>query len=465
MSLLQRVEDYTQDMIETLKSLIAIPSIKDLPADNAPFGREIGRSLESVLTWGEAEGFRAENLSGYAGDLEFGAGDETVGVLLHLDVVPPGDGWTYSPFSGVLEDGRIYGRGAVDDKGPAVAVMYALKALKDENIRLKRKVRLIFGCDEESGWACMEHYFQQKKRPDFGFAPDGDFPLINCEKGLMGIVLRGEPPTGSDSEPQIKWIKGGTRRNIVPDSAEAALTVTSPSLRSSLLHRLQELAKETPWISVSEMKDQVIIGAKGKSAHGSTPDQGKNAIIRLARFLTSLEIRGRLWDLIQFIAEKIGADTDGSGLGIASRDEVSGALTMNLGVVEISQDSIRMELDIRYPLCSKDSQLLSIIEEKTRPFGLAPSASHILPPHYLSVDHPLIRSLLQVYQGETGDYSAPLSIGGRTYAMTLGNAVAFGPRFPGRPELAHQKDEYISVADLKSCARIYAQTLYRLATE
>src|SRR5690554_601263 len=178
-------------MILRLRELIAIPSVKSSPAGpGAPFGLEMARALEYVLAWGEKEGFRTQNFSGYAGHLEYGEGEEDLGVLLHLDVVPAGAGWQYPPFQGSRMGDRIYGRGAVDDKGPVVAVLYALKALKEAGVQPDRKIRVIFGCDEESGWKCMEHYFQKAPKPAFGFVPDADFPLIHCEKGFVALTLQ-----------------------------------------------------------------------------------------------------------------------------------------------------------------------------------------------------------------------------------------------------------------------------------
>lgn len=465
MKFLEKIDGYMAEMIQTAQELIAIPSVKAQPAgDGAPFGREIARALDYVLDWGARNGFRGKNLSGYAGHLEYGEGDGTVGVLVHLDVVPAGEGWTYPSFGGEIHDDRIYGRGAVDDKGPTVAVLYALKALKDENVRLKKKIRVIFGCDEESGWACMDHYFSCEEKPECGFSPDADFPLINCEKGRLELTLSGKLP--ADPHSPLKKMQGGTRSNVVPDSAEAVLAFNDSSRTNTFSRMVKERAARQPYIKVMENNSELIVRAEGKSAHASLPHLGENAITRLAAFLSGLGIKGeKTAELINFIAGKIGAGTDGAGLGIDCRDEISGQLTLNLGVIEFDGEKVRLEVDIRYPLCTDEEKIIAAVENHLGPVGLDIAVPHRLKPHYLPAENPLVKKLLKAYREETGDDSPPVSIGGRTYAATLGNGVAFGPGFPGRPEMAHQKDEYFSLADLKLCARIYTRALYELAAE
>lgn len=458
MAFKKRIAHYEEEMVKTLKELIAIPSVKSEPAGpGAPFGREIARALEYVLAWGEKNGFVAENFSGYAGHLEYGEGKETVGVLLHLDVVPAGEGWQYPPFEGIKINNRVYGRGAVDDKGPVTAVLYALKALKEEGVKPARKIRVIFGCDEESNWECMEHYFQQVEKPACGFAPDGDFPLINCEKGFLGLLLQTTAlPAGEG--PVVKRLRGGTRLNVVPEEAEALLVADDPQVFSLM----QEKAAGDGRISVHKSGTEIMVKVKGKSAHASLPHLGENAVVHLLQFLAALEWKGGRWDLIRLLAEKF-AGYNGEGLGIACRDERSGALTLNLGTIDFSGDKGQLEVDIRYPLCTDEKRITGAIEEKLAGTGFTLTKLREVPPHYLPVESPLVRTLLAVYREETGDCRPPLAIGGRTYAVALGNGVAFGPNLPGREKLAHQKDEYISVPDLLLCARIYADAMYRLA--
>jgi succinyl-diaminopimelate desuccinylase len=465
MDFLDRIQQKKAEMITTLQELLAIPSVEADPAGpDAPFGREIARALEYVLAWGERHGFTTKNLSGYAGHLEYGTGDELVGVLVHLDVVPAGEGWRYPPFSGTVADGKIYGRGANDDKGPAVAVMYALKALKDSGVKLGKKIRIIFGCDEESGWQCMKHYFKHERKPDYGFTPDACFPLINSEKGQMALKFEGDATVDGDGV-VLQVFTGGTRRNVVPEHAEAVLLF--PDHEGLERGKAAILAQGIDGIEafVLPEKNQLKVSAQGVSAHGSTPEQGDNAVTKLAQALAPVEGGGSAWAAVRFIRERFGRETNGRGLGINCQDEVSGALTLNLGVVRTEGGKIWMEVDIRSPQSADHETMKEKIAAHLPPYGLEIVESSMMAPHYLPADHHLVQVLLQVYREETGDMSPPVATGGRTYAMTLGNGVAFGPGFPGQPETAHQKDEYIAVEDLMRCTRIYAKALYALAKE
>ncbi|HEY8391513.1 MAG TPA: dipeptidase PepV [Capillibacterium sp.] len=465
MDYLDRIAQEQEAMIKTLQELIAIPSVKGGPVvEGAPFGPEIARALNYVLAWGERHGFATKNLSGYAGHLEYGSGEQTVGVLVHLDVVPAGEGWSYPPFAGKVADGKVYGRGAEDDKGPAVAVMYALKAIKESGVKLGKKIRIIFGCDEESGWRCMDHYFKHEKKPDYGFTPDAMFPLINSEKGQLALVLEGErKPAGNG--PVLLMITGGTRRNIVPEKAEAV--VGFPDTEALRRGKAAILAQKFKGVSVTEDPEQnrLQVTAQGVPAHGSMPEQGENAITKLALALTPVAGEGGFWAIIRFLRDCLLDGTDGGKLGIACRDEVSGALTINLGVIRTEGAQIRMELDIRAPHAADLEQMKERIAAQISRYGLKIAESSRMAPHYLPEDNWLVQVLLGVYREETGDLSKPVATGGRTYAVTLGNGVAFGPVFPGHPELAHQKDEYVAIKDLMACARIYGKALYRLARE
>lgn len=288
----QRLKATEGAMVDFLQKLIQIPSVRaEAAGPGAPFGENLRKALETVLAWGEQEGFRTRNVRGYAGHIEYGEGDATVGVLVHLDVVPAGEGWTYPPFAAVIEDGRIYGRGAVDDKGPTAAVLFALKALKDQGVPLRRKIRVIFGCDEESNWECMEEYFKVEPRPAMGFTPDADFPLVYSEKGMLAVALTGSLPAG-DAPVCLEAVTGGMRRNIVPEYAEAVLGFTDPSLRESVRQKLQAAGEEIGHIQLEGAGDTLKIKATGRAAHASQPQLGENAIGRLVLALNSLELSG-----------------------------------------------------------------------------------------------------------------------------------------------------------------------------
>ncbi|MFY9175978.1 MAG: Sapep family Mn(2+)-dependent dipeptidase [Caldicoprobacterales bacterium] len=428
------IDIYKDKLIKSTQELIAIPSKKAEPKEGMPFGEEINRALVYALKRGEELGFLVGNVDGYAGFIEFGQGSETLGILAHLDVVPEGEGWTYPPFGGEIHDNKIYGRGAIDDKGPAMAALFAMKAVMESDVPVNKKVRLILGTDEESGWEDMDYYFKNQPMPDFGITPDANYPVIHAEKGIVHIELYKKFDSLSSDKSSIVSIKGGSRANMVPDSCTCYL------------------------------KDQEEpLTTEGVSAHASTPDKGQNAISKMLDLLTSKELGDS--DIDKFVADLnrlMGYDTTGEGLGINYSDDVSGSLTLNLGVIDVDRERGSAIIDIRFPVKYTTEEILSAIEERLNNTGIAVRVIHCQHPLYVPKDHFLVKTLSRVYREQTGQDVEPLAIGGGTYARALKTGVAFGAVFPGKAELAHQKDEYIEIDDLILNAKIYAHAIAEL---
>lgn len=434
MALDKIIDIYKDKLIKSTQELIAIPSVKGEAKQGMPFGEEINRALEHALKIGEKLGFLVGNVDGYAGFIEFGQGSETLGILAHLDVVPPGDGWTYPPFGGQIHDNKIYGRGAIDDKGPAMAALFAMKAVMEAGVPVNKKVRLILGTDEESGWEDMDYYFKNQPMPDFGITPDANYPVIHAEKGIVHIELYKEFNSESADKSPIVSIKGGSRANMVPDSCICYLK-----------------DKEKP------------LNVEGVSAHASMPEKGQNAIAKMLDLLNSRGLGDN--DIDNFVIDLnrlIGFDTTGEGLGINLSDDVSGNLTLNLGVIDIDRNRGRAIIDIRFPVKYSQEEIMDVIEQRLNNTGIEAKVLHGQDPLYVPKDHFLVKTLSRVYKEQTGQDLEPMAIGGGTYARALKTGVAFGAVFPGKPELAHQKDEYIEIDDLILNAKIYAHAIAEL---
>lgn len=462
MSVEDRVATYQGEMIEFLQKLIRIPSVRGEAAPEAPFGPEVKEALQTTLAWAEKEGFKTRNVRGYAGHIEYGDGPETLGVLVHLDVVPAGEGWVHPPFGAEIHEGRIFGRGVTDDKGPAVAALYALKALKEEGIPLRRKIRIILGCDEESRWECMDAYFEEEPRPTLGFTPDAVFPLVFSEKGRLGLIFEGKVLSDLKGT-RLTRLEGGSRANVVPDQATAFIQAEGSDLQRLLDIFATEIT-ERDTVEWSKHEAGIQLTAHGRAAHASMPHLGDNALAKLIALLSRLGLKGGAWEIVNLLAKGFGAGFSGAGLEIAATDPVSGELTINLGVLHMDESSIRMEVDVRYPRNANGEHLAKRIRAFFAPVGIEITDMIVMPPHFVEENHPLVQTLMEAYRQETGDYSAPLAIGGRTYATVLGTAVAFGPGFPGQPDLAHQRDESMDIEDLVRCGRIYARALVGLAS-
>lgn len=461
MKLDQRIEDMRDGIIKSTQEIIRKKSVKDSPQDGMPFGREIHECFTHTLNLCEDFGFATKNIDNYGGHAEFGDGEEVVGVLVHLDVVPEGDNWTYPPYGAEIHDDKIYGRGTIDDKGPAIATLYAMKAIKESGVKLSKKIRIIFGLDEESGWEGLNYYLKHEKAPGVAFTPDADFPAINGEKGLLIFdLVKDFTNKPSSKGVRILSIKGGNRPNMVPDYCEALLASDI-----SLMEKLKDYVKENNVkLDICERDGNTIVKSYGVSAHGSLPKNGQNAVSQLILFLNTLDLSaGDASDFIKLYSDKIGMEYYGESIGCGFKDDPSGNLIFNVGVLDLTEDKVTLSINIRYPVTFTDKAVFDGIEEE-----LVNTCISIVPrehkkPIYLPKDHELIQKLMKVYRKFTGDNSEPITIGGGTYARSMDNAVAFGPLFPGQPDLAHQKDEYIGIDDLIKITKIYADALYELA--
>ncbi|MDI6705987.1 MAG: dipeptidase PepV [Bacillota bacterium] len=459
------VDGYRDDIIRSTQEIIRIKSVEEEPREGMPFGKGPNDALVYYLELAREMGFAAKNVDGYAGHVEYGEGDEIIGVLVHLDIVPEGEGWTYPPYSGHINDNRIYGRGTVDDKGPAISVLYGLKAIKDAGIKPGKRIRIIAGLDEESGWECMEHYFKHEEKPVAGFSPDAEFPIINSEKGILIFKMRKTFDRDKKGTGFIKSITGGNRPNMVPDRCEALLETSGMLTPDRIRDSLESFTKKTGYsMEFSQSNGEVLIKSFGVSAHGSTPEKGQNAISQMLGFLSELAVGDSdAESFIRFMAEKIGMEYYGESMGVGFEDEVSGKLIFNLGEIKLDGSEGELVINIRYPIMYNREQVIGGLEKTLEGTGIEITDVSDKKPLYVPEDNFMVRKLKEVYKEITGEEATLISIGGGTYARAIDNAVAFGPLFPGQPELAHQKDEYIDIDDLMTITKIYAKAMYLLA--
>lgn len=459
----QFIDENKDALIKSTQELIRIKSTEEKAVGAYPFGEGVQASLEYVLNLGQSFGFTTKNVDNYAGYIEIGEGKEMVGVLAHLDVVPEGEDWTYPPYSATIADGKLYGRGILDDKGPIMMTLYAMKALVDAGIKLNRRIRLILGTNEETHWQGIQYYMKHEEAPTMGFTPDASFPAIHGEKGIMNVLFEKEIKEQlDDGGIEILSLSGGLRANMVPESAEAR--VKSSSNFDHILEAYNQ--QHGAQLSLESLEDSIYtIKSKGISAHGSRPEAGVNAIAHLLNFLEKLDLQiGDLTNFIRFYSRFIGLEINGQSIGCGLEDKESGKLTFNPGVLSLENNKIALEVNIRYPVTFKDFIVESGIQSTLdNPFGVSCRTIHHQEPIYMPKNHQLIQTLMSVYKKYTGDPSESITIGGATYARATKNIVAFGPLLPGRAELAHQKDEFMCINDLILVTKIYATSLYELA--
>ena len=455
MNLNEAVLAKKDQMIACLQENLKIPSVQGEAVPGAPYGIEVMKSLEHALKSAEALGFDTCNVDGHMGWCEYGEGDEMVAVLGHLDVVPAGDGWSIDPYGGEIHDGKIWGRGTTDDKGPSIAALFALAAIRDTGLPIKRRIRVLLGCNEETGSADVKYYLAQGGEvPVMGFTPDGEYPVINGEKGIINATFsKSYAQTGSL---KLVSIQGGSAPNVVPSHAVAEFACGA--------ELAQKLAgTQIPSVDFTLTDNGFRVAATGISAHGSTPGLGENAIGRLVLALDQLPLEGDLASGIHFLAEKLGMETNGRSAGIYLHDDVSGELTLNWGTIRGDENSFSLKINYRYPVTFTYNDCGPAFNDAFRMAGFNLDAEAHKEKLYIPADSQLVTALMKVYQEQTGLTGEPKCIGGGTYAKSIPNLLAFGPIFPGDEVREHKPDEYIEISNLVKNTQIIAAAMYELA--
>lgn len=462
MNINKKIDEFKEDIITSTQELVRIKSVRGERGEKTPFGKGPYEALKYCLDLCDKLGLKTVNLDNYIGYAEYGEGEDYVAVLGHVDVVPEGDGWIYPPYGAEIHDEKIFGRGTMDDKGPVIASIYGLKAIKDLGLKTSKKIRIIFGTDEETGSGEeIEYYFKKEKAPVSGFTPDGEYPIINGEKGLTTFDLV-KKFNYKGQENSIKYIRGGQKANMVPDYCEAGILINDANI---VMNAAKEFVDKTGYdISVEGKDEVVVVKSRGVSAHGSLPELGKNAIMQLFAFLSELPLENSdLFRFIKFMNEHIGMEVHGESFGVSFEDEVSGKLSFNVGVIRTNEDEVRLTLNLRYPVTCKYEDMLDGLNKTLKDTGITIENMSHQKPLYFPKDHEVIRTLSKVYEEQTGEKAELLSIGGGTYAKEMPNIVAFGPIFPGEEDLDHQANEYIKIKHLIKNAKIYAHAMYELA--
>ena len=455
MNLNEAVLAHKEQMIAYLQENLRIPSVEGPAEPGAPYGAEVRRSLDHALGAARRLGFRTYQVDGHMGWCEYGDGDEMVAVLGHLDVVPAGDGWTVDPYGAEISDGKIWGRGTTDDKGPSIASLFALAALRDTGLPIQRRIRVLLGCNEETGSADVKYYLAHGGEvPVMGFTPDGEYPVINGEKGIINVTFSRQYAQTGDLK--ILSIHGGTAPNGVPAAACAKLACSK-----ELADRIAQL--KAPKIRYTATEYGIFAEAEGVSAHGSTPGQGENAIGRLMLALNTLPFEGEMAEVIRFLAETLGMEADGKSAGIYLEDSVSGGLTLNWGTLTADEQKLSMKINYRYPVTTAYEDCGPTFNEKFQKAGFVKDAEVHKAKLYIPEDSKLVQTLLKVYREHTGLEGGAKCIGGGTYAKMLPNTLAFGPIFPGDEVREHKPDEFIEIPKLMKNAQIIAAAMYEMA--
>ncbi|MEC0179099.1 dipeptidase PepV [Paenibacillus favisporus] len=473
MSWYEMAEEREEALIEDLSGLLRIDSVydPDTSGPGQPMGQGVAEALQYMLDLCAAEGFRVRNLDGYVGYAEFGpeSAENYVAVLSHLDVVPASGKWTTPPFEPSVRGGKIFARGAEDDKGPAMAAFYGLKIVKDMGLPLKHRIRLIFGTDEERTGKCMQKYNELEPAPICGFTPDADFPIVRAEKGQINTRLLFKPIEESDSsgyEYRLRLFTAGEVANSVPEGARAEVAGDAGSLSAMQKAYEDYCASEGQKGSFEIDADgqTASLSLTGKTAHGMEPQLGINAGLKLIHFLKEFSFPSGAEHYLHTVDALMYGDIYGRAFGIAMEDQITGPLTVNTGLLKYDPEGESyFHINLRYPVCGNQADILENIGVRASACGLEIEPPSLKHPHCVPDDHPMIEALQRVYEAETGQPAELLSTGGGTYAAYIANGVAFGPVFPGMANSAHQRNEHIDIDALIRSTAIYARAMHELA--
>ena len=441
------VKPYQEEMMKTLKEFIAIDSVYDENTrDEAnPFGKGVSKALQYIENLAKKDGFIVKNYDNMVVEILTNELEPNVTIMAHADVVPTGTGWPQDPFELTEEGDFLYARGVADDKGPLLSCYYGLKALRDNNLLGNYQVRFLVGGNEERGSACMEHYFQtlKKKQPTYGFSPDSAYPLTYAEKGIIGFIVRKDIDL-----PEVISIKGGVASNSVIEKCEV--------LMKEDLNFVAYLNNNDVDFSYLARGDKMILTFNGLAAHGSVPWMGKNAAMEAVKQLGNYYKNADLQLLY-----KLYSPLRGEGVNAAAHSEDMGDNSLNVGLFSLENGKLEMVVNYRHIEKVTAEQMINNVKEASKPFDV--EVAGVSPLLYFPKDHPLIKTLLRVYQEETGDLETQIiASGGGTYAKEADNIVAFGMEYPGHDPKMHGVNENTKKSYLYESMGIFAHAIIEL---
>jgi succinyl-diaminopimelate desuccinylase len=457
----QYFDTHQKELVEDVKRLVRIPSDRGAAQPGMPFGEGPVRALEAALQMAESYGFATKNYDNYVGTADLGPSEAGLDILAHLDVVPVANNWTVcDPFEPVELDGNLYGRGTADDKGPAVAALYAMRCVKELGVPLKRRVRWIVGTDEECGSSDIERYYATEPEAPMTFSPDASFPLINLEKGRLSTEITAQYAktlTGA----RIVSLDSGFKSNVIPESALAVLDGLTVEQAKPVCEQAYERLGVDFTLSVQE--GLLHLAAKGEGGHAAFPQGANNALTALLDVLAALPLTGGCADAVRALHAMFPhGDYLGQAAGVAMSDEVSGELTISLNMLSANETALTATFDSRVPVCGTQANVHDVLAARCAALGLSMTAKQMVAPHYVPGDSDFVRTLLKAYEDWTGNKGECLAIGGGTYVHELKNGVAFGCTMPGVDNREHGADEFAVISDLVTSGKIFAQAIIEL---
>ncbi|MGN0297617.1 MAG: Sapep family Mn(2+)-dependent dipeptidase [Lachnospiraceae bacterium] len=453
------VQSHREEFLQDIMTLVRINSERMEEEPDMPYGSGPAKALKTAKEMIEKYGFSCRNYGNRVVTADFSDAPKQLDVLAHLDVVPAGDGWSVTePFTPVIVGGRLYGRGSVDDKGPAMCALYAMRAIKELKLPMSKSVRLVLGSDEECGSSDLKYYYSQESEAPMSFSPDAEFPLINIEKGPFHPVFEAHWEV-SDALPRVTSLQAGIKLNVVPAKAKAVVKGLSLETAKKVAAKVSEQTRAK--YQLTQQGDEILVLAVGEGAHASTPDMGNNAITALLTYLDELPLAdcGSTKCIEGLVNSFPHGDNHGAALGINYVDEESGDLTLAFTMLTMDENSMKGQFDSRIPLvCTKENTGVAV-KEALEKNGIIALTTEIGEVHYVPSDSELVVKLLQSYEKITGKKGYTMAIGGGTYVHHLKNGVAFGCMQMDTDYHMHGPDEFAVIDELLDSIEIFADAI------
>ena len=454
-------DKHSDEMISDLGRVLAVKSVRDLPAEGAPYGKASREALDLAAGIIKERGFEVSLFEDMILTADIGPNPPKMGILAHLDVVDAGDGWDTDPFGMTVKDGRIYGRGALDNKGPSIAAIYAMNCAGDLCPELQHGFRLLLGTGEETGCLDIARYLEVNKPPPHVFTPDASYPMVNVEKGRTSAFFSASWEK-EQALPKVISINGGKTMNVVPDRAEAV--IEGFSMKDLEMFCMVSSAQTGTKICVNAGEEGIVVTVEGKATHAATPELGVNAQTALLDMLSGMPFADSkgfryICSLHRLFPH---GDYKGRAIGIAMEDKISGELTLNFGVLMYSETEFSANFDSRTPACADETDLIGMIRTAFQREDITLTNQVISTCHHTPEESEFVQMLLRIYGDYTGNPTYCTIMGGQTYVHEIQGGVAFGSKMPDLENNVHGVNEFIEVDQLIVSAKMFAQAIIEM---
>ncbi|MDY7230090.1 Sapep family Mn(2+)-dependent dipeptidase [Hyalangium rubrum] len=479
------------DVVALTQQLVRFKTVSsEQPAAKSPGIAAMGRFLQK---WAQTHGFAFRTVGqNDVFELAWGEGAPHLGFIFHGDVVPaPAHEWKSNPFEAKVRNGRLYGRGVMDDKGPIAMGLVSLAMAKEMGLKPhKGKVLLIIGNGEESDWKGMQEYTRTEVLPTHAVSVDSEYPVVVAQSGFVALTLEAALESEAKGEGTLvavdasageflTQVPGAAMLSLVPTSGtslEQALAAAKAAVESVRKERstLKAEVRSAPLVGLAGGGMRIVITTQGKAVHSSAPEQGQNALWDLSAIAEKLPlVDNGIAAMLRAVARRFDGDHHGDRLGFTGKDPLMGPMIVAATLLRVKEGKVSLGVNLRRPRSEEGDEdfhqalnhAVSRITQESDGRIVEGPGRYVGEPHVADVSGPLVLTLMDIYKRHQNIRSniAPISIAGGTYARLFPRGVDFGPGLPGQVYTGHAPDEFISLEHLGLGTQMLAEALHSLA--